>query len=107
MEVPSKKGNLVFDFSKFTQNLEQASSSLIHDQETIYFVLPSQHSCCSHQGAGRNCSDVVESRLADLARQDYANATADNHGAILFDSGCSTHMMPLGDNLWNQKGILT
>ena len=101
VEVPSKKGNFVFDFSDF-QNSDMTLSLLTNKiQKTIDFLLP------SHQGAGRNCHDVVESRLADLARQDHANATDNNHGAILFDSGCSIHMMPLGDNLQNQKGIPT
>ena len=87
MEVPSKKGNLVFDFSDF-QTFE-------YDAE---------------EGVRNDVKEPVEYDIeldVDLARQDHANATANSHGAILFDSRCSTHMMPLGNILRNQKGIPT
>ena len=87
VEVPSKKGNLVFDFSDF-QIFE-------YDAE---------------EGVGNDVKELADNNIeqdVNLHRQDHVNATANSHGAILFDSGCSTHMMPLGDLLRNQKGIPT
>ena len=85
VEVPSKKGNLVFDFSDF-QIENNAEEGVRNDVEEL--------------------ADNIEQDV-DLTTQDHANATANSHGAILFDSGCSTHMTPLGDLLRNQKGIPT
>ena len=86
VEVPSKKGNLVFDFSDF---------QIENDAE---------------EGVGNDVEEPADDDIeqdVDLATQDHANAAANSHGAILFDSGCSTHMTPLGDLLRNQKGIPT
>ena len=85
VEVPSKKGNLVFDFSDFQieNNTEEGVRNDVEEP-----------------------ADNIEQDV-DLTTQDHANATANSHGAILFDSGCSTHMTPLGDLLRNQKGIPT
>ena len=62
VEVPSKKGNLVFDFSNFQ----------IKDD--------------AEEGVGNDIEELSEYDIeldVDLARQDHANATANSHGAIL------------------------
>ena len=87
VEVPSKKGNLVFDFSDFQTFEYDTEEGVRNDIEEL-------------------ADDDIEQDV-NLHRQDHANATANSHRAILFDSRCSTHMTPLGDLLQNQKGIPT
>ena len=95
VEVPSKKGNLIFDFSNFQILDNQRPGRIKNDTE---------------EGVRNDVKEPADDDIeqdVNLHRQDHANATANSHRAILFNSGCSTHMMPLGDLLRNQKGIPT
>ena len=101
IEIPAKHGNLVFDFSEIADKFELALSS------------PSDHRCQKYN------SDIVQNIKVDspppLTLNDeeeeevYVNAYAAAHSyrAIIFDSGCSTHMTPLTDELRNQREIPT
>ena len=103
VEVPSKKGNFVFDFSDFQIFDNQRAGRNNNDVEELV-------KNDAEEGVENDVKELADNDIeqdVNLHRQDHANATANSHGAILFNSGCSTHMTPLGDNLQNQKGIPT
>ena len=110
IKIPAKHGNLVFDFSEIADKFELALSS------------PSDQHCTVQNIKVETSPEEVEVYVdvnlfpsfkfgydaeEGVGKVDHAFTAAHSYGAILFDSGCSTHMTPLNNELRNQREIPT